>query len=75
MIILSGCQSGLVCVWRIPQDTTQTSVAGSEGWWDQESNCQVNILVILKTLSETINSIYYESNPPLITKILLYPKG
>ncbi|KAM5242070.1 putative E3 ubiquitin-protein ligase HERC1 isoform 18-T27 [Hipposideros larvatus] len=40
LLIATGCQSGLVCVWRIPQDTTQTSVASSEGWWDQESNCQ-----------------------------------
>ncbi|XP_036697174.1 probable E3 ubiquitin-protein ligase HERC1 isoform X1 [Balaenoptera musculus] len=40
LLMASGCQSGLVCVWRIPQDTTQTSVTSSEGWWDQESNCQ-----------------------------------
>lgn len=56
---LSGCQSGLVCVWRIPQDTVQTSIASSEGWWDQESNCQVNLLVFLKALSETINAICF----------------
>uniref|UniRef100_A0A8D0YSR9 HECT-type E3 ubiquitin transferase n=1 Tax=Sus scrofa TaxID=9823 RepID=A0A8D0YSR9_PIG len=40
LLMATGCQSGLVCVWRIPQDTTQTSVTSSEGWWDQESNCQ-----------------------------------
>ncbi|XP_036123353.1 probable E3 ubiquitin-protein ligase HERC1 isoform X14 [Molossus molossus] len=40
LLLATGCQSGLVCVWRIPQDTTQTSMATSEGWWDQESNCQ-----------------------------------
>lgn len=74
IIFLSGCQSGLVCVWRIPQDAVQTSVASSEGWWDQESNCQVNLLVFLKTLYETINDICFQSNPPLITEIL-YPKG
>uniref|UniRef100_A0A4W2GJP1 HECT and RLD domain containing E3 ubiquitin protein ligase family member 1 n=1 Tax=Bos indicus x Bos taurus TaxID=30522 RepID=A0A4W2GJP1_BOBOX len=40
LLMATGCQSGLVCVWRIPQDTTQTSVTSSEGWWDQESSCQ-----------------------------------
>uniref|UniRef100_A0A5F7ZHC8 HECT and RLD domain containing E3 ubiquitin protein ligase family member 1 n=1 Tax=Macaca mulatta TaxID=9544 RepID=A0A5F7ZHC8_MACMU len=40
LLMATGCQSGLVCVWRIPQDTTQTSVTSAEGWWDQESNCQ-----------------------------------
>ncbi|XP_066885802.1 probable E3 ubiquitin-protein ligase HERC1 isoform X20 [Kogia breviceps] len=40
LLMASGCQSGLVCVWRIPQDTTQTGVTSSQGWWDQESNCQ-----------------------------------
>uniref|UniRef100_A0A5F9C1Q2 HECT-type E3 ubiquitin transferase n=1 Tax=Oryctolagus cuniculus TaxID=9986 RepID=A0A5F9C1Q2_RABIT len=40
LLMATGCQSGLVCVWRIPQDTTQTSMTSSEGWWDQESNCQ-----------------------------------
>uniref|UniRef100_A0A3Q2L5Y8 HECT-type E3 ubiquitin transferase n=1 Tax=Equus caballus TaxID=9796 RepID=A0A3Q2L5Y8_HORSE len=40
LLLATGCQSGLVCVWRIPQDTTQTSVTSSEGWWDQESKCQ-----------------------------------
>uniref|UniRef100_A0A452S9S6 HECT-type E3 ubiquitin transferase n=1 Tax=Ursus americanus TaxID=9643 RepID=A0A452S9S6_URSAM len=45
LLMATGCQSGLVCVWRIPQDITQTSVTSSEGWWDQESSCQVNVLV------------------------------
>ncbi|XP_057578758.1 probable E3 ubiquitin-protein ligase HERC1 isoform X12 [Hippopotamus amphibius kiboko] len=40
LLMATGCQSGLVCVWRIPQDTTHTSATSSEGWWDQESNCQ-----------------------------------
>uniref|UniRef100_A0A2R9A0R3 HECT-type E3 ubiquitin transferase n=1 Tax=Pan paniscus TaxID=9597 RepID=A0A2R9A0R3_PANPA len=40
LLMATGCQSGLVCVWRIPQDTTQTNVTSAEGWWDQESNCQ-----------------------------------
>ncbi|ERE75739.1 putative E3 ubiquitin-protein ligase HERC1-like protein [Cricetulus griseus] len=40
LLMATGCQNGLVCVWRIPQDTTQTSMTCSEGWWDQESNCQ-----------------------------------
>uniref|UniRef100_A0A8C0NVE3 HECT-type E3 ubiquitin transferase n=1 Tax=Canis lupus familiaris TaxID=9615 RepID=A0A8C0NVE3_CANLF len=40
LLMATGCQSGLVCVWRISQDITQTSAAGSEGWWDQESSCQ-----------------------------------
>ncbi|XP_006511166.1 probable E3 ubiquitin-protein ligase HERC1 isoform X1 [Mus musculus] len=40
LLMATGCQNGLVCVWRIPQDTTQTSMTSSEGWWDQESNCQ-----------------------------------
>jgi len=40
LLMATGCQSGLVCVWRIPQDIQQTSVTSSEGWWDQESSCQ-----------------------------------
>uniref|UniRef100_H0V6J8 HECT-type E3 ubiquitin transferase n=1 Tax=Cavia porcellus TaxID=10141 RepID=H0V6J8_CAVPO len=40
LLMATGCQNGLVCVWHIPQDTTQTSVTSSEGWWDQDSNCQ-----------------------------------
>ncbi|MBZ3889111.1 putative E3 ubiquitin-protein ligase HERC1 [Sciurus carolinensis] len=40
LLMATGCQSGLVCVWCIPQDTTQTSMTSAEGWWDQESNCQ-----------------------------------
>ncbi|XP_028637266.1 probable E3 ubiquitin-protein ligase HERC1 [Grammomys surdaster] len=40
LLMATGCQNGLVCVWRIPQDTTQTSMSSSEGWWDQESSCQ-----------------------------------
>uniref|UniRef100_G3RBI4 HECT-type E3 ubiquitin transferase n=1 Tax=Gorilla gorilla gorilla TaxID=9595 RepID=G3RBI4_GORGO len=40
LLMATGCQSGLVCVWRIPQDTTQTNVTSAEGWWDHESNCQ-----------------------------------
>uniref|UniRef100_A0A8C6ERW4 HECT-type E3 ubiquitin transferase n=1 Tax=Marmota marmota marmota TaxID=9994 RepID=A0A8C6ERW4_MARMA len=40
LLMATGCQNGLVCVWCIPQDITQTSMTSSEGWWDQESNCQ-----------------------------------
>lgn len=40
LLMATGCQSGLVCVWRIPQDTTQTSMIGSEGWWEPEPNGQ-----------------------------------
>ncbi|XP_060031692.1 probable E3 ubiquitin-protein ligase HERC1 [Erinaceus europaeus] len=40
LLMATGCQSGLVCVWCIPQDTTQTSVTSSEGWWESESDCQ-----------------------------------
>ncbi|KAF3830592.1 hypothetical protein GH733_004411 [Mirounga leonina] len=40
LLMATGCQSGLVCVWCIPQDIQQTSVTSSEGWWDQESSCQ-----------------------------------
>ncbi|XP_055453781.1 probable E3 ubiquitin-protein ligase HERC1 isoform X7 [Psammomys obesus] len=40
LLMATGCQNGLVCVWCIPQDTTQTGMASSEGWWDLESNCQ-----------------------------------
>ncbi|XP_054985114.1 probable E3 ubiquitin-protein ligase HERC1 [Sorex araneus] len=40
LLMATGCQSGLVCVWRIPQDPTQGSVAGSEGWWKPESDGQ-----------------------------------
>lgn len=52
-------------------------MTSSEGWWDQESNCQVNVLVLLKTLSETKDGLCYQSNPPLITEILTtqYLKG
>nr|XP_033775643.1 probable E3 ubiquitin-protein ligase HERC1 isoform X2 [Geotrypetes seraphini] len=41
LMLATGCQNGLVCVWTIPQDTVtmlQSSSSSSEGWWDQESN-------------------------------------
>ncbi|XP_055971788.1 probable E3 ubiquitin-protein ligase HERC1 [Sorex fumeus] len=40
LLMATGCQSGLVCVWRIPQDPTHTSVTGSEGCWKPESDGQ-----------------------------------
>ncbi|XP_030044055.1 putative E3 ubiquitin-protein ligase HERC1 [Microcaecilia unicolor] len=41
LMLATGCQNGLVCVWTIPQDAVvmlQSNSSSSEGWWDQESN-------------------------------------
>ncbi|XP_025019967.1 probable E3 ubiquitin-protein ligase HERC1 isoform X1 [Python bivittatus] len=39
LLLATGCQNGLVCVWTVPQDELvflQSSLSCSEEWWDEE---------------------------------------
>ncbi|XP_042200055.1 probable E3 ubiquitin-protein ligase HERC1 [Callorhinchus milii] len=43
LMLASGCQNGLVCVWTIPQDVfsvSQSSSNSSDEWWEQDSKSQ-----------------------------------
>ncbi|RMB94614.1 hypothetical protein DUI87_29429 [Hirundo rustica rustica] len=43
LLLATGCHSGLVCVWTVPQDiviTLQSSSACSEGWWEHETSAK-----------------------------------
>ncbi|XP_078055944.1 putative E3 ubiquitin-protein ligase HERC1 [Mustelus asterias] len=44
LMLASGCQNGLVCVWTIPQDickVSQSTSNSSDEWWEQESKNRV----------------------------------
>ncbi|GCB70606.1 hypothetical protein scyTo_0005723 [Scyliorhinus torazame] len=44
LMLASGCQSGLVCVWTVPQDickVSQSTSSSSDEWWEQESKNRV----------------------------------
>ncbi|XP_037767220.1 probable E3 ubiquitin-protein ligase HERC1 isoform X1 [Chelonia mydas] len=41
LLLATGCQNGLVCVWSVPQDmlsVLQSSSSSAEGWWEQETS-------------------------------------
>uniref|UniRef100_A0A8D2LRJ6 HECT-type E3 ubiquitin transferase n=1 Tax=Varanus komodoensis TaxID=61221 RepID=A0A8D2LRJ6_VARKO len=41
LLLATGCQNGLLCVWTVPQDELillQSSLSCSEGWWDEEAS-------------------------------------
>nr|XP_060611660.1 probable E3 ubiquitin-protein ligase HERC1 isoform X2 [Anolis sagrei ordinatus] len=40
LLLATGCQNGLLCVWTVPQDELlqrQPNLNGAEGWWDEEA--------------------------------------
>ncbi|XP_078388638.1 putative E3 ubiquitin-protein ligase HERC1 isoform X9 [Cetorhinus maximus] len=44
LMLASGCQNGLVCVWTVPQDifkVSQSTSSSSDEWWEQESKNRV----------------------------------
>ncbi|XP_038640315.1 probable E3 ubiquitin-protein ligase HERC1 isoform X8 [Scyliorhinus canicula] len=44
LLLASGCQNGLVCVWTVPQDICKVShstSSSSDEWWEQESKNRV----------------------------------
>ncbi|XP_072409417.1 probable E3 ubiquitin-protein ligase HERC1 isoform X1 [Chiloscyllium punctatum] len=44
LMLASGCQNGLVCVWTVPQEVfkvSQSTSSSSDEWWEQESKHEV----------------------------------
>ncbi|XP_055518701.1 probable E3 ubiquitin-protein ligase HERC1 isoform X3 [Leucoraja erinacea] len=61
LMLASGCQNGLVCVWTVPQDVSKISLSASsssEEWWEQGTKSQIKNLKSGYRKAEEATCIY-----------------